>query len=111
MSVATILSDNVVQHLNGLSFGKVNNINDKLALLLEAEYRRRLVRYSLTDRQLGQKYQMSFDEFERQRITEQRGYTWEVESDAIAWETAVDGVRTVQGQLNDLLGRDHDTHN
>lgn len=61
MSVATIPSDHVVQHLNGLSFGKVNNINDKLALLLEAEYRRRLARYSLTDQQLGQKYQMGFD--------------------------------------------------
>lgn len=69
MSVATTLSDNVVQHLNGLSFGKINSINDKLALLLEAEYRRRLARYSLTDRQLGQKYQMSYAEFERQRVT------------------------------------------
>ena len=47
---------------------------------------------------------MSYDEFESQRVTEQRGYTWEVESDAIAWETAVDGVRTVQKQLSDLLG-------
>ena len=103
MSVTTTLSDHVVQHLNGLSFGKVSSINDKLALLLEAEYRRRLARYSLTDRQLGQKYQMSFEEFERQRITEQRGYTWEVESDAIAWEPAVDGARTVQQQLGDLL--------
>ena len=104
MSVATTLSDNVVQHLSGLSFGKVDSINDKLTLLLEAEYRRRLARYNLTDRQLGQKYQMSFEEFERQHITEQRGYTWEVESDAMAWETAVDGVRTVQQQLSDLRG-------
>jgi len=103
MSVTTTLSDHVVQHLNDLSFGKVSSIDDKLALLLKAEYRRRLARYSLTDRQLGQKYQMSFEEFERQRITEQRGYTWEVESDAIAWETAVDGARTVQQQLSDLL--------
>jgi hypothetical protein len=47
---------------------------------------------------------MSFEEFERQRVTEQRGYTWEVESDAIAWETAVDGLRTVQKQLSDLRG-------
>ena len=103
MSVTTTLSDHVVQHLNGLSFGKVSSIDDKLALLLEADTRLRLARYSLTDRQLGQKYQMSFEEFERQRITEQRGYTWEVESDAIAWETAVDGGRTVQQQLSDLL--------
>ena len=46
---------------------------------------------------------MSYDEFERQRVTEQRGYTWEVESDAMAWETAVDGVRTVQKQLEHNL--------
>jgi hypothetical protein len=109
MGVATTLSDNVVQHLNGLSFDKADGINAKLTLLLEAEYRRRLARYSLTDRQLAQKYQMDFEEFERQRITEQRGYTWEVESDAMAWETAVDGVRTVQQQLRDLLGLSHDS--
>jgi hypothetical protein len=66
-------------------------------------YGRRLARYNLTDRQLRQKYQMSFEEFERQKVMEQRGYTWEVESDAIAWETAMDGIRTVQRQLSDLL--------
>jgi hypothetical protein len=43
---------------------------------------------------------MSFEQFERQCINEQCGYTWEVESDAIAWETAVDGLRTVQKQLS-----------
>ena len=104
MSVVTTLSDTVVQHLRDLSFGEASSINDKLTLLLEAEYRRRLARYSLTDQQLAQKYQMSFEDFERQRISEQRGYTWEVESDAMAWETAVDGLRTVQRQLSDLCG-------
>ena len=104
MSVATTLSDTVVQHLRELSFGEASSIDDKLTLLLEAEYRRRLARYSLTDQQLAQKYRMSFEDFELQRITEQRGYTWEVESDAMAWETAVDGLRTVQRQLNDLRG-------
>jgi len=104
MSVVTTLSDTVVQQLSDLSFGEASSINDKLALLLEAEYRRRLTRYSLTNQQLAQKYRMSFEDFERQRITEQRGYTWEVESDAMAWETAVDGLRTVQRQLSDLRG-------
>ena len=104
MSVVTALSDTVVQHLSDLSFGEASSINDKLTLLLEAEYRRRLTRYSLTNQQLAQKYRMSFEDFERQRITEQRGYTWEVESDAMAWETAVDGLRTVQRQLSDLCG-------
>lgn len=104
MSIVTTLSDTVVQHLRDLPFGEANNLNDKLTFLLEAEYRRRLARYSLTDQQLAQKYQMSFEDFERQRSTEQRGYTWEVESDAMAWETAVDGLRTVRQQLSDLRG-------
>jgi len=47
---------------------------------------------------------MSFEEFEQQRMTEQRDYTWEVESDAIAWETAADGIRIVQQQISDLRG-------
>ena len=53
MSVVTTLSDTVVQHLRDLSFGEATTINDKLTLLLEAEYRRRLARYSLTDQQLA----------------------------------------------------------
>ena len=58
------------------------------------------------DRQLTQKYDMSFDQFERQQITLDKGFTWEVECDAIAWETAVDGIRTVQRQLSELLNGD-----
>jgi hypothetical protein len=46
--------------VGSIAFDTISNINDKLALLLEAEYRRRLARYSLTDQQLAQKYQMSF---------------------------------------------------
>jgi hypothetical protein len=42
---------------------------------------------------------MSFEAFERQQRAQQHGYTWEVESDAIDWETAVDGIRTMQRQL------------
>jgi hypothetical protein len=42
---------------------------------------------------------MSFDAFEHQQLTKQHGYTWEVESDAIDWETAVDGIRMMHRQL------------
>ena len=77
-------------------------MNEKLRMLLAAEYRRRLTHYSLTNRQLTQKYKMSFEAFERQQITKQQGYTWDVESDAIAWETAVDGIRTMERQLAEL---------
>ena len=52
---------------------------------------------------------MSFEEFEQQRITEVHGYTRKVESDAITWETAVDGIRTVQQQVSDLRGSRYDS--
>jgi hypothetical protein len=45
---------------------------------------------------------MSFEEFEHHQLTQQQGYSWEVESDAIAWETAIDGSRTLQRQLAEL---------
>jgi len=103
MSTTIVVSDEIARHLNSLSLGTASDIGEKLRALLEAEYRRRLTRYSLTDRQLRQKYGMSFEEFERQQITKQQGYTWDVESDAIAWETAIDGIRTTQRQLRELL--------
>ncbi len=45
---------------------------------------------------------MDFESFQRLEITKEQDYTWEVESDAIAWETAVDGIRTTERQLNEL---------
>ena len=54
------------------------------------------------NRQLSQKYGMDFETFERQEVTKERDYSWEVESDGIAWETAVDGIRTMERQLNEL---------
>ena len=106
MSVTLIVSDRIARQLQHLQWAKGDKTEDKLARLIKGEYRRRLANYSLTDRQLTQKYDMSFDQFERQQITLDKGFTWEVESDAIAWETAVDGIRTVQRQLSELLNGD-----
>ncbi len=102
MSTTITISNKVAHHLDALSFGRPNNANQKLRLLLEAEYRRRLARYNLNNRQFSRKYNMTFEEFERQQITKQQGYSWEVESDAMEWEQAVDGIRTVQRQLAGL---------
>ena len=100
MYVTLTVPEEIVRHLNQLSLG--DNLNDNLKRLLRAEYRRKQARYQLTDRQLTQKYQMSFAEFEHHQLTQQHGYSWEVESDAIAWETAIDGNRTLQRQLAEL---------
>ena len=103
LGTTIVVSKETARHLESLPLG-LDNLNDKLRALLEAEYRRRLSRYSLTDRVLRQKYEMTYEEFEAHNLVKQRGYSWEVESDAIAWETAVDGVKTMQHRLDQLLG-------
>jgi hypothetical protein len=103
MSVTIEISDDTAQHLESLRLGNANNLDEKLVRLLEAEYRRQLARYSLTNRQLQQKYNMDFEEFEQSDMIQQQAYSWEVESDAIVWETAIDGIQTMQRRLHELL--------
>lgn len=102
MSVTITVSDQVIEHLNHLHIGATSDVDSKLRSLLEAEYRRRLAQYSLTNRQLSEKYRMDFQAFERQQMTKQLGYSWEVESDAMAWETAVDGIDTVKRLMSEV---------
>ena len=78
------------------------DLDTKIRLLLEAEYLRRLGRYHRVDRDLAQKYGMGFDAFLERGIVRQRGYSWEVEKDAMDWETAVDGVKTMERKLREL---------
>jgi len=103
LDTTIVVSKETAQHLESLPLG-FDDLNAKLRALLEAEYRRRLSRYSLTDRVLRRKYGMTYEEFEEHNLVKERGYSWEVESDAIAWETAMDGVKTMQRKLEDLLG-------
>lgn len=102
MSVHLVVSEQVAEQIEYLSWDEARTIDDKLSRLLAAEMRHRLAGYRLTDMQLSQKYGLNFETFERQEITRQRGYSWEVESDAIAWETAVDGIRTMERRLGEL---------
>ena len=68
----------------------------KIERLLEGELRRRLARYQLVDRQLSRKYGLSFQDFRMNRVVEQKGYSFEVESDFWDWEMALDGIATFQ---------------
>lgn len=103
MTVTLVISNEIAQQLAELHWAESEQVEEKLTKLIEAEFRRRLARYAITDRQLRQKYNMSFEEFEQKEMTRQKGYAWDVESDAIAWETAVDGMSTVQRQLRELM--------
>jgi len=104
MSRTITISEDIVRHLDSLPPSGAD-VEAKLRALLEAEYERRLMRYSMTDQQFQKKYGMTFEEFERQRIVRERGYSWEVESDAIEWDLAVSGIRTMRRKLMELRGK------
>jgi len=78
------------------------DLDAKIRRLLEAEYMRRLVQYRRVDRNLRQKYGTTFADFIANRVVRQEGYTWEAETDAMDWETAVDGIETMRRKLQEL---------
>lgn len=80
------------------------SLDAKVRQLIEAEHLRRLAQYRRADLALARKYGMTFDEFLTRRIPRQRDYSWEVEQDAMAWESAVGGMMTVERQLQELRG-------
>ncbi len=77
-------------------------IDTKVLQLLKSEYLRLLVRYRRMDFIMNSKYAMSFDEFVKRKIVRQKGYTWDVESDAMEWETAISGMKTTKRKLREL---------
>jgi|GEM_PF-445995 hypothetical protein len=78
------------------------DVDTKVRRLLEAEYLRRLAAYHHVDRTLSHKYGMSFQAFVDHRVAEQRGFTADVEADAMDWETAVSGIDTIERKLREL---------
>jgi hypothetical protein len=96
------ISDRVLNIIDELEPG--DTLEAKVTRLAESELRRRLARYQLTDRQFRAKYGTSLDEFEASGIVAQMNYSFEVESDHQDWDLAVDGIRSTERQLADLLG-------
>ena len=92
-----VLADRVVTLIERLEQG--DSLDAKLERLVENELLRRLARYELVDKQLTRKYSLSFEEFRRNRVVEQQGYSFEVESDFWDWELALDGVATIRDML------------
>ena len=76
--------------------------NHKVRQTIEAECLRQDAQYRRLDMALTHKYDMTFDDFLAHRITRQKGYTWEVEQDAMDWETAVGGMATIERKLKEL---------
>lgn len=84
-----------------------DDVDAKVRHLLRAEYLRRLGRYRRVDLLLTQKYGMPFDEFISRRVVREREYAWDVESDAMEWETAVSGMKTMERNIEELREEEH----
>ncbi len=101
------ISEKIIKHFKylGLYGAKAE---EKIREVLETEYRRRLTRYEHTDRLFRKKYEMTFDEFERNDLVKAKGFIWQVESDSDEWEIAVDGMESMKRGLKELLGEQFD---
>jgi hypothetical protein len=96
------ISEHVLNVIDALEPG--DTLEAKVTRLAENELRRRLARYQLTDRQFRAKYNMTLEEFEAGEMVPQHHFSFEVESDHQDWDLAVDGIRSTERQLADLLG-------
>jgi len=72
---------------------------DEIKDALLNEYRRRIIRYRMVDEAMKKKYGMTFTDFESRNIVKQEGFSWQVESDAMEWEHAIEGARYAEQKL------------
>ena len=103
MGTRLVVSEQAAEHLRSLPLDGPD-LDSKLRMLLMKEYRRRLALYSMTDQRLQKKYGMGFDEFEHRNVVRERNFEWDVESDAIEWDLATDGTKTMSWRLAELGG-------
>lgn len=79
-----------------------NTLDGKVLNMLRQEYLRHLGQYRRIDLLMQQKYGVSFDGFVSHGIVREKEYSWNVESDAMDWETAIDGIKTMERKLHEL---------
>ena len=78
------------------------DMDTKVRQLIKAECMHQLARYRRVDMTLNRKYGLTFEDFLNQHITRKMDYSWEVEKDAMDWETAIGGMETVERKLKEL---------
>ena len=66
------------------------------------EFEKRLVLYKLTDEQLKKRYKMSFKEFDEKNVVKKKGFSWDVEQDAMNWEHALEGIRHLERKMRKI---------
>lgn len=82
-------------------FGE-GDVDSKILRLLVGEYQRHLAEHRAVDARLAQKYQTTFADFLDRRTTVQHESSWEVEKDALDWETAVAGISELAAKCKEL---------
>lgn len=82
------------------------SVDEKVRYLLQEKYLRRMAQYRRAASRLAKKYELSFEEFVTRRIVQREDFSWHVESDAIDWETAISGIRTMERKLKELREAD-----
>ena len=70
------------------------------------EYRRRLIRYKMVDAAMRKKYGMNFSDFESANMVKKSKFSWNVESDTMEWDHALEGIKYVEEKLKDLDDND-----
>lgn len=85
---------------------KEGDLDSKIRKILEKEVRRRVAEYQLIDKSLQKKYGMTLEEFEKEEVVKEKGYSFEVESDYHDWDAARDAIKTLQKDLEELCQRD-----
>lgn len=78
------------------------DINSKVKHIVENELLRRLNRYELSVRNLGEKYGVPLSEFRKKGIVAKKGYSYEAENDLWEWESSEDGIKTVRAEIKRL---------
>lgn len=70
------------------------------------EYERKTVLYKLTDERFKKKYGMDFSAFEKRNVVKEKGFSWEVEKDAMEWEHAVEGIKSLLKKIDQIKKTD-----
>ena len=97
----TSILDRTIKLLDEAPFAG-SNLDTKVLNLLRSEYLRQLGQYRRVDLLMQEKYGVVFDEFVSQKIVREKEYSWSVESDAMEWETAISGIKTVERKIEEL---------
>jgi hypothetical protein len=76
---------------------------DEIKEALLNEYRRRIIRCKMVDETMKKKYGMTLQEFELKNVVKEYDFSWQVESDAMEWEHAVEGSRYAEQKLKSIF--------